>query len=650
VAREEDAAAQSPVRRVFTGLQWVGRHALWITVFTVPAVVLWWHVWNGHPSSTLTCACGDPAQEVWFMAWPAWALAHFTNPFFSHAVNSPHGANLLSNTSGTLVGTVLSPVTWAWGPVVATNVALTLSPGLSTWGCWLAIRRYVTWKPAALPAAFVFGYSSAVVTSLIFGHVSVTMLVIPPLLLAALYELVVVQQHTPLHDGLVLAAMAVLQFLISPEVLVMTTLLGGMALVIAVVCARRQWLTHGPYALKGLAVGIGTTLVLVTYPAWYGLNGPQSVSGVLFAIAPLAGVMADGFFSPGPYMSFANAYVRFGGYFGRIGPPPDYLGWGVGIGALASVVLARRRPIVWLLVVITLLTAWLALGSYVIDGPRWLEHLWLPWRSLSKLPVLQEILPDQLSPFIALFLAILLAIGLNAASLWFAGRGTWSTLRVHLASALTTVVVGVCALVPVFVTFDMPFTVRPTAIPVWMRRDAPKVPADDVLLTVPFAVSGSTQPMLWQAVDDMHFHLAGAGLKTPNSKGGPVNQGAPGSARRILSDLTLVGDAEPKGTLGQYDSVRRAIRSWRVNEVVVDGDSREPVYAAGFLTAALGEAPTVHDFAWVWKIPSGGDTYPPVTNTSVTLCWIAARFSSAGHTPMRVSTCVLQKTPGHPSS
>lgn len=516
------------------GLQWVVRHAVWIALFTIPAIVVWWHVWTGHPSSTLTCACGDPAQEVWFMAWPAWALAHFTSIFFSHAVNSPHGANLLSNTSGTLVGSVLSPITWAWGPVVTTNVALTLAPGLSTWGCWLAIRRYVTWKPAALPAAFVYGYSSAVITSLIFGHVSVTMLVIPPLLLAALYELVVVQECTPRHDGFVLAALAVIQFLISPEDLVMITLLGGMALVIAVVCARQRWASHGPYALKGLSIGIGITLVLIAYPAWYGLDGPQSVSGVLFAIAPLSGVMADGFFSAGPYMSFADAYVRFGGYLGRIGPPPDYVGWGVGISALASVVLARRRPIVWLLVVIALLTAWLALGSYIIDGPHWLTHLWLPWRSVSKLPVLQEILPDQLSPFIALFLAILLAIGLNAASLWFARIGTWSTLRVRLVSAGTTVVVGLAALVPVFVTFDMPLRVTSTAIPVWMQRDAPELPVNDVLLTVPFAVSGSTQPMLWQAVDDIHFHLAGAGLKTPDAQGGPVNQGSPGSARRIL--------------------------------------------------------------------------------------------------------------------
>ena len=67
----------------------------------------------------MTCDCGDPAQQVWFTAWPAWAIAHLHSPFFSGAVNVPHGANLLSNTSGTLVGVVLAPVTWLAGPVLA---------------------------------------------------------------------------------------------------------------------------------------------------------------------------------------------------------------------------------------------------------------------------------------------------------------------------------------------------------------------------------------------------------------------------------------------------------------------------------------------------------------------------------------------------
>ena len=103
------------------------------------------------PRRRLTCGCGDPAQEVWFMAWPAWAITHLHSVFFSGVVNVPHGANLLSNTSGPLVGVVLAPVTWLFGPVTATNVALTLAPALSAWACFAAIRPLVNWKAGRHP-------------------------------------------------------------------------------------------------------------------------------------------------------------------------------------------------------------------------------------------------------------------------------------------------------------------------------------------------------------------------------------------------------------------------------------------------------------------------------------------------------------------
>ncbi|MGO8861775.1 MAG: hypothetical protein ACLQRH_13550, partial [Acidimicrobiales bacterium] len=113
VRKSHTAGAQVLIARSVRGSLF---HLAWILAFTLPAIVLWWHVWTGHPTSTLTCACGDPAQEVWFIAWPAWALWHAANPIFSSAVNVPYGANLLSNTSGTLIGLVLSPLTRIWGP------------------------------------------------------------------------------------------------------------------------------------------------------------------------------------------------------------------------------------------------------------------------------------------------------------------------------------------------------------------------------------------------------------------------------------------------------------------------------------------------------------------------------------------------------
>ncbi len=576
------------------------------------------------------------------MAWPAWAMAHLHNLFFSGAVNVPGGANLLSNTSGTLVGVVLAPVTWVFGPVTATNVALTLAPALSAWACFAAVRPLVTWKAGAIPAGFVYGYSAAMVTALAYGHVSVTFLVVPPLLFTTLHEIVIRQEHSVRRDGLVLAALLVAQFLISPEVLVMCLLFGTVGLLAVMAVGWRQVRTRAGHALPSLGLAAGVTVALLAYPAWYGVAGPQSVSGLLFPLAPVLGVPLSGVLAPGQYAAIGGELVRFGGYLGRTGPPADYVGGGVVAAALAATVVGRRRPLTWLLLLLAAVTLLLALGAYLEGAPGWLGHPWLPWQALWRLPVLKEILPDQFAPFLALFLAFLLAVGLDALYVAHRGPASWVARHVRPVTAAATALVAVAAVVPVFVTFDVPLTVVPLRIPAYVRDVAPTLPADTVLLTVPFAFSGSAQPMLWQAVDGFHFRLAGAALKTPDASGGPVGPGAPGSARRILSDLTVLGGPEPTGTPAQVAAVRRAIGQWRVGEVVViDGPGRDPVYASGFLTMVLGTAPAYVHGAWVWPLQSGGPPAAPATGGSLARCRAAAATPGARADPLTMSRCVL---------
>ena len=618
----------------------VGFHALAIVLFALPAVVLWWHVWTGHPASTLTCACGDPAQEVWFIAWPAWAILHLHNPFFSGVVNVPDGANLLSNTSGTLVGVVLAPVTWAFGPIVSTNVALTLAPALSAWGCFVAIRPLVTWKAGAVSAALVYGYSAAVVSSLLFGHVSVTVLVVPPLLFTTLHEIVIRQRHSVRRDGIVLAVLLVVQFLISPEVLVVCLMLAVVGLVAVAAVGWRQLVPRAGHALPALLLGAGLALVVLAYPVWFGLAGPQAVTGVLFVIAPLSGVPFSGVLSPGQFRAVPNAFGRIGGYLGHLGPPPDYLGAGA-VAAVVAAVLARRRALTWLLVFLSAVTLVLSFGPYLIDGPGWLAHVWLPWRDLGNLPVLKEILPDQIAPLITLFLAFLFALGLDAIYVTHRRPGSWLSRRRAPVTAIATAALALVAVVPVLATFDVPLTVSRVGIPPYLRRQAPALPSGTVLLTIPFAVSGSSQPMLWQAVDGMHFRLAGAALKTPNAAGGPVGQGAPGSARRILSDLSIVGEPQPSGTAAQLGAVRSALVHWHVGQVVIAGDSVDPVYASGFFTKVLGVAPAYTDRAWVFNLAPGWAASAPALGISLAACRAAAAAPAAQADPLYMSTCVL---------
>jgi len=627
--------------RVQRGLRVVAFHLLALVCFSVPAVLLWWHVWSGHPSSALTCGCGDPAQEVWFVAWPAWAIAHLHNVFFSSAVNVPHGANLLSNTSGTLVGVVTAPLTWLFGPVLATNVALTLAPALSAWACFAAIRPLVTWKTAAIPAALVFGYSSAIVTSLTFGHVSVTVLVIPPFLFTTLYEIVIRQEHSVRRDGLLLAALLIVQFFISSEILVMCLVLGAVGLAAVVVVGWRQLRPRARHGLPALGLAGGLALVVVAYPTWYGLAGPEAVSGVLFALAPISGIPLSGLLAPGQYAAQANEYIRFGGYLGRTGPPPDYVGAGVALVGLGSVVIGRRRPLTWLLLFLAAVTFWLALGGYLLGGPSWLGHPWLPWRNLSMLSILKEILPDQFVPLLTLFLAFLIAVGLDVLHDTRWRPGSWSAGHRTVIAALATAAVAVVAVGPVFATFDAPLRVVRVHTPAYLRSSAPTLPADDVVLTVPFAVSGSAQPMLWQATEGMHFRLAGGALKTPGPLGGPIGAGAPGSARRILTDLSVSGAALPTGTPAELAAVRQVLLSWQVNQVVITGSSRDPIYASGFFTKAIGVAPIFERDAWVWTIAPGGPSTLPATGIALAPCRAVAGAPTMRHEPLTMARCVL---------
>ncbi len=141
--------------------------------------------------------------------------------------------------------------------------------------------------------------------------------------------------------------------------------------------------------------------------------------------------------------------------------------------------------------------------------------------------------------------------------------------------------------------------------------------------------------MLWQAAGGYHFRLAGAALKTPNALGGPVGSGAPGSARRILTDLTLLGDPEPTATPAQIATVRRALQEWQVDDVVIDGHSRDPVYASGFFTRVLGTAPAYEHGAWVWRLQPGGPTASAATGAPLSQCRGYAAAPRHPHGPPR---------------
>ncbi len=134
---------------------------------------------------------------------------------------------------------------------------------------------------------------------------------------------------------------------------------------------------------------------------------------------------------------------------------------------------------------------------------------------------------------------------------------------------------------------------------------APTQQSGRVLLSYPAPFSGLQSAMAWQAVNRMHYSQAGGG----GPQGVEARAGSAEAGFKVLSLLGFgVGVPEPTGTTAQYAAVRHALAVWQVTTVVIATDpaaprveqGHDPVYAAAFMTAALGRPPTVQSGAWVW--------------------------------------------------
>ncbi len=252
------------------------------------AVLVWWHVWTSHPTSTTVCGCGDTSQFTWFLAWPAYAIAHGLNPLYSTAMGYPHGVNLLANTSEVALGVMLAPITWAFGPIATLNVALTLAPALSGLAMFALLRRWTSWSPAAFVGGLLYGFSPMVLSNFESAHLNVTMLIVPPLVVACLDELVVRQRGRPIATGALLGVLLAVQFFIGTEYLAIMVLFGAIGLAFVTLYSRvklpQVFEEQAPFAVRGIKAAAVTAVVLLAYPAWFALFGPASLPGPIWSV------------------------------------------------------------------------------------------------------------------------------------------------------------------------------------------------------------------------------------------------------------------------------------------------------------------------------------------------------------------------------
>ncbi|HVX21238.1 MAG TPA: hypothetical protein VHB02_07815 [Acidimicrobiales bacterium] len=583
------------------------------SLYLALSVVLWWHVWSTHPTATATCGCGDPALFMWFLEWPAYAIAHGHDPFFSTYLFHPDGINLLSNTSVLAIGIPLAPVTWLFGPVATLNVASTLAPALSAMAAFWVLRRWARWAPAAFVGGLLYGFSPYVLSSLVTAHLMTASLAPLPLMLACLDELFVRQRRRPVPVGIALAVLATVEFFVSTELLVIAGMAAAIGLVLLAayraVVDRADLVLRVRRALPGVVAAVALSVVLLAYPAWYALAGPAHLSGEIWPNIPIVGGLEPRTFTGfSPGRSF---FLELGGYYGGTLPSAGYVSWAL-IGVLAAgLVIWRKDRRLWFFGALAVLTGVLTLGVR--------KGIWVPWRLFGGLPVLENVIEQRFMAVTTLALAAMLAIVVDRARrLGAAHRHHRAT--VGLLAAAVAVVVGLGQLVWTMAP-ELPFTVQPVQLPTWFRVEAPKLAPGEVLLAYPAPFSGIQASMAWQAVDRMSFAQAGGG----GPQGVADRAGAEKAGFRVLAALGfgLVTPA-PAGTPAEMAAVRRALRGWQVTMVVIPRQpgrssllrGRSPAYAAAFMTAALGTRPVLRSGAWVWpqvdlshpalRVPAGG--------------------------------------------
>ena len=579
-----------------------------VVVFSLPAVALFAHAWDGHLASTLTCECGDTGQAVWFMAWPAYALRHGLDPLIAHVVQVPGGVNLLDNTSSLPVGVVFAPLTWAAGPVVSTNVALTLSPGLSAWAAWTACRHLVTWRPAALAAGLLFGYSPFVVTNLATGHISLCLLVAPPLLVLAAHRILVGPAHARLRWGAAAGLLVAFQLLVSPEILAITVVVGVPAFVVALAWARLSAAELRGVA-RSVALALVVALVLGSFPLWVAMRGPGHIVGAPWAATILDANPLQSLWSAGDYRAPATTLLELGGYEGALGPPSGYLGPVVLAVVAGSLALAWRRRSAWVLALAGALATVLSLGAVLTVHTGDVSAVWLPWRTVGTWPLLDDVIPQRFSALVDLAVALGVGLGLDALYVTLTRRRRHRTAPPRRTAAHPALVVGLlasaAALVSFWWTYQVPFATRTVSIPRWYQQVAPTLPQGSVVLAYPFPFpsDGVSAPMTGQALDGMHYDLAGGYVKAPGPNGHALSTTPTLPPYGTLARLSARAPGSlPRVSAASIAAVRRAVAAWGVDVVVVTDEGRDPRLAVTLFERALGRPPKVEDGAWVWAL------------------------------------------------
>jgi hypothetical protein len=585
--------------------------ALVIASYLVLALVVYWSVWSSGVTTHLQLG-GDQFANVWFLRWTPFALLHGHNPLFSTYANYPFGVNLATNTSAPLLGVFGMPVTLLFGSIATFNVISTLALAGSATAGYAFARRWTSWRPSAWVAGLLYGFSPYMIGQA-SGHLNLTFVILPPLILLGLHEVVVRQEWSPRRAGVVLGLLVTAQFFVSSEILASTVIMGSVSMAAAALVGRRHIADLWRRAVEGSAWAGGVAGALLAVPVWFAVKGPGSISGPIQLVPQAYRANLLGLVYPGAFVWLAPfGLTRTSAVFAtsRV-ENGSYLGITLVVTAMASVLLLWRRSSVVRVAALAGAVAWLlSLGGALVvrTAPgAILTGIPLPERIFTRLPLLSNTIPVRYSLYVSLFAGLVLALALDRLHQRIRDGGkTW--LRTPAGSVLVPGLLALVCLAPVIPSVPLPGVADPR-VPAYFSSPAlERIAPDSVALLYPYPSSPTPQGQLWQAQSHLRFKMPGGYFLVPQPPGRTIaftpTLGYDTDTLAARTLIALAAGTPPPETPALRTALIAQLRAWHVQTLLAStvGVARPP-QSVQFLTWLAGRPATPSGGLLVWEHP-----------------------------------------------
>ena len=417
LAADETSSDVPPRAGPRPSVEWLLSLCTYLPLAALGFMPVWLH-WSSQMNG---CNCWDQLLLEWFVNWLPASIAHGHNVLATNYLYAPGGLNVMWNNSVFALGAVASPLTETIGVVHTFAVLLTISLALSASTMFLLLRRWTTWLPAAWLGGVVYGFSTLALEESRSGRINATFDAIPPLVVIVILKLVR-KEWSPTVGGSVLGLLLTTQLFISEEMLTITLTCIGVTLAVLALVNRAEVLTHGAEVIRATVAAAVTLLVLSAYPLYVEFFGPDRITGPPESRAQLTLFSSDiaSLVTPGvtQWLTFSWA-DRLSGSFtaARAAEVTEYIGLPLLVLLIATVVLLRRRTTVRIFALVGLAGLACSLGPFVVVANHQ-THVPGPDSVLEHLPFLGDIMPSRWALPVWFSVAVLFALGLDAARVW----------------------------------------------------------------------------------------------------------------------------------------------------------------------------------------------------------------------------------------